>query len=171
MRDSADGNVFGLARTRSGFNEILRGTEAATQETKGAADVEGESSDGEALIPLPPPGASYDTAYARPHNKPLATLRFIKGEGIRGFPYANLDSIDWLPSEKPGGGPSIVIRFSGLVPREATISGRNMRTLFDLLSYHRVAWVRELPPGRDFRDGQATVITDITVKRITELPD
>ena len=150
---------------------MMRAEETPTQETKPAADAEGESPDGEPLIPLPQPGDPYETAYARHNKKPLATLRLIKGERIWGLPYANLDSIDWLPSEEPGGGPSIVMRFSGLVPREATISGRHMLTMFDLLSYHRVPWVRELPPGRDFKDAKATVITDLTVTRITTLPD
>jgi hypothetical protein len=134
------------------------------------ANVEGESASGEAIIPLPQPGDPYDTAHARSSNKPLPTLRFIKGAAIKGLPYANLDSIDWEPAEKPGLGPTIVVRFAGIVAREARISGRNLLQLFDLLAYHRVAWVRELPPGRDFKDGKATVITGITVGLITEVP-
>ena len=64
----------------------------------------------------------------------------------------------------------IVLRFAGIVAREARISGRNLLQLFDLLSHHRVAWVRELPPGRDFKDSKVTVITGITVGLITEVP-
>ena len=139
-------------------------------EPEPVADVEVESASGEAIIPLPQPGDPYDTAHARSSNKPLPTLRFIKGDSIRGLPYANLDSIDWEPAEKPGLGPTIVVRFAGIVAREARISGRNLLQLFDLLSYHRVAWVRELPPGRDFKDGKVTVITGITVGLITEVP-
>ncbi len=160
-------------RPRSSLLEMLKPAEAPptpTPEPEPVANVEGEPASGEAIIPLPQPGDPYDTAHARSSNKPLPTLRFIKGDGIKGLPYANLDSIDWEPAEKPGHGPTIVVRFAGIVAREARISGRNLLQLFDLLSYHRVAWVRELPPGRDFKDGKATVITDITVGLITEVP-
>jgi hypothetical protein len=75
-----------------------------------------------------------------------------------------------LPPEKPGAGPSIVIRFTGLVPREAIISGRHLLKLYDLLSDHRVAWVRELPKGKDFLDKGQAVITRITISRITQMP-
>jgi hypothetical protein len=158
-------------RPKSSLLEMLKPAEAPPpREPEPVADAEGESASGEAIIPLPQPGDAYDTAHARSSNKPLPTLRFIKGDGIKGLPYANLDSIDWLPAEKPGLGPMIVLRFAGIVAREARISGRNLLQLFDLLSYHRVAWVRELPPGRDFKDGKATVITGITVGLITEVP-
>jgi hypothetical protein len=158
-------------RPRSSLLDMLKPAETPpAPDLKPVIDVEAEPPSGEAIIPLPQPGDPYDAAHARPGNKPLPTLRFIKGDGIKGLPYANLDSIDWLPAEKPGLGPTIVLRFAGIVAREARISGRNLLQLFDLLSYHRVAWVRELPPGRDFKDGQATVITGITVGPILEVP-
>jgi hypothetical protein len=172
MRDNAGSNVMGLARPRSSIREILNAedTPPPVPEAKPVDEIEGKPPALEALIPLPQPGDPYEAAYARPGPVPLPTLRFLKGEGIRGLPYANLDSIDWLPSEKPGGSPSIVLRFSGLIPREAIIAGRHLLKLYDLLAYHRVAWVRELPPGRDFRDVKETVITGITLGPITELP-
>ncbi len=54
--------------------------------------------------------------------------------------------------------------------REAIIAGRHLLKLYDLLSYHRVAWVRELPKGKDFMDKGHTVVTGITINRITEMP-
>src|SRR5450759_777407 len=83
-----------------------------------------ESSEQDDFVSLPQPGSPYDEAYSRVSNKPVPTLRFIIGDTIRGFPYANYDSIDWLLPDKPGDSPSIVIRFTGLVPREAIIPGR-----------------------------------------------
>ncbi len=98
-------------RPRSSLLEMLKPAETPptpTPEPEPVANVEGEPASGEAIIPLPQPGDPYDTAHARSSNKPLPTLRFIKGDGIKGLPYANLDSIDWLPAEKPGLGPMIV---------------------------------------------------------------
>jgi hypothetical protein len=118
---------------------------------------------------LPQPGSTYD-AHSRPSNKPVPTLLFVIGDAIRGLPNANYDSIDWLPPERPGGSPSIVLRFTGLVPREAVIAGRNLLKLYDLLSNHRVSWVREVPKGKDFLDKGMTVVTSIKIGRITEMP-
>lgn len=159
-------------RPKSSILDMLKPAETSTApDVKPVTNVEAEPPSGEAIIPLPQPGDPYDAAHARPGNKPLPTLRFLQGDGIRGLPYANLDSIDWLPADRPGVGPTIVLRFAGIVAREARISGRNLLQLFDLLSFHRVAWVRELPPGRDFKDGKATVITSITVGLIKELAE
>jgi hypothetical protein len=97
-------------------------------------------------------------------------LRFVMGDNIRGLPYANYDSIDWLVADKEGASPAIVMRFTGLIPREAIIAGRHLLKLYDLLSHHRVAWVRVLPKGKDFMDKGMTVVTSITVGRITEMP-
>jgi hypothetical protein len=137
-------------------------------EIPGAGEPESPASDDLALLPRP--GSPYDAAHARASNKPVPTLRLIMGDTIRGLPYANYDSIDWQVPDKAGASPAIVIRFTGLVPREAIISGRNLLKLYDLLSYHRVAWVRELPRGKDFKDAAATVVTGIVVDRIKEMP-
>jgi hypothetical protein len=133
-------------------------------------EIEPESSALDDFASLPQPGSAYDAAHSRASNKPVPTLRFVMGDAIRGLPYANYDSIDWLVADKPGASPAIVIRFTGLVPREAIIAGRHLLKLYDLLSHHRVAWVRELPKGKDFMDGKATVITSITIRPITEVP-
>jgi hypothetical protein len=36
--------------------------------------------------------------------------------------------------------------------------------------YHRVAWVRELPKGRDFMDKGHAVITGMAIGPVTEIP-
>ncbi len=129
-----------------------------------------ESSAMDDFASLPQPGSPYDLAYSRANNKPVATLRFVIGDTIRGLPYANCDSIDLQVADKPGASPAIVIRFTGLVAREAIIAGRHLLKLYDLLSHHRVAWVRELPKGKDFMDKGHTVITGITIRPIKEMP-
>jgi hypothetical protein len=132
---------------------------------------EPESHDPDDFPTLPLPEDAYK-AHSRPGNKPVPTLHFVMGDTIRGLPTANYDSIDWLVPDKPGASPAIVMRFSGIVPREAVITGRNLFGLFKLLSDHRVAWVRALPKGRDFiKDPAATVVTGIVVNRIKEMPD
>ena len=157
-----------LARTRPKSTLLDHpGKAAARPPEHAAADDSGVE---EKPTPLPQAGDPYDTAYSRPANKPVPTLRFVMGDhSVRGLPYASYDSIDWLPSG-PGHGPSIVLRFTGIVPREAIIEGRHLPLLYDLLAWHRIAWVRELPGGKDFQDGKATVITRLTVNRITEAP-
>jgi hypothetical protein len=130
---------------------------------------EAESSAAEDFASVPQPGSPYDAAHSRASNKPVATLRFVSGDTVRGLPYANFDSIDWLSPDKPGASPAIVIRFTGLIPREAIIAGRHLLRLYDLLSDHRVAWVRELPRGKDFMGKGQTVVTGITIRRITEM--
>jgi hypothetical protein len=173
MRGDSDNQVLDIARPKSSIRDMLKAPgpggplpEAGPE----PADSGSESPVGEKLIPLPQPGDPYDAAYARPDNKPLPTLRFVMGDQIRGLPYANLDSIDWVPADQPGGSPAIVLRFTGLIAREARIRGRHLLLLFDLLSYHRIAWVRELPEGRDFKDTQKPVIRSITVEPIKEFP-
>ncbi len=143
---------------------------ARAPEPEAAEDGGAEPGTGEKLMALPLPGSAYEAAYARPNNKPVPTLRFLTGDAVKGLPYANLDSIDLEPAGKPGVGPVIVMRFAGIVAMEARITGRHLLLLYDLLSYHRIAWVRELPQGRDFRDKdeKATVITGITVEPVKE---
>jgi hypothetical protein len=125
---------------------------------------------GEKREALPLPGSAYDAAYARPNNRPLPTLHLVIGDAVKGLPYSNLDSIDLLPGDKPGVGPAIVILFTGIIPRKAKITGRHLGLLHDLISDHRIKWVRELPKGRDFKDkdDKATVITGITIEPVKE---
>jgi hypothetical protein len=165
----ATDDSFLRARPKSTLLEIKPAT--ARQPVAEAPSVsEPEPSAEDDIASLPQPGSPYDAAHARANNKPVPTLRFVMGDTIRGLPYANYDSIDWLVAGKPGSSPAIVIRFTGLVPREAIIAGRHLLKLYDLLSHHRVAWVRELPKGKDFVDKGHTVVTSITISRITEMP-
>jgi hypothetical protein len=143
---------------------------AAARGARPDGDDEEPAPDGDAIIPLPQPGSPYDAAHARPESKPLPTLRFVMGDTVRGLPYANLDSIDLVPADQPGGGPVIVIRFNGIVAREVKITGRHLFKLYDLLTAHRVSWVRALPKGKDFMGDGVTVVTGIVIERIKEVP-
>ena len=129
------------------------------------------------LIRVPRSGDPYE-ALSRINTKPLTMLRFVIGDKVRALPYANLDSCDLVPPAfagaglaKPGLGPVIVLVFTGVVPRKAVITGRHLLLLHDLLCEHRVAWLRELPKGRDFLHKDATVITGITIERLEESPE
>lgn len=157
-------------RGRQG-STILADIQAAAARGAAQEERQEDAEPREAPIVLPQPGDSYDAAYSRPANKPVPTLYFLLGDQVRGLPYASLDSIDWQPSEKPGAGPAIIVRFAGIVPRVATVTGRNIYGLVGLLGTHRITWLRELPKGRDFKGEGATVITGISIERITEVPE
>jgi hypothetical protein len=117
------------------------------------------------LSPLPGPGTPY-TAYARASNKPLPSLVLLMPDAsVRGFSYANLDTLDLLPASDPGQGPVIVARFSGVTAAEVRISGRRLDALYNYLGHHRTAWIRVRPEARDFLD-EGTVITGIAIKKI-----
>jgi hypothetical protein len=123
------------------------------------------------LTPLPKPGDPYK-AHQRPENQMQPTLHFLLGNGtVRGFSFHNLDSIDLVPADQPGDGLVIVLRFAGIVGVEARISGRKLDALHMLLGHHRVGWVRELPPGRDFLAADEPVITRVTVRLVQEFPE
>ena len=121
--------------------------------------------------PLPQAGDPYK-AYARPGNKPEITLHVMLKDGFyRGFAWNNYDSVDVAPSDKPGGGTVLVVRFAGLVPTELRIScGRLLGTLHAAIGRQRIAWIRELPSKRGFGGiaavpDHAEAITSIAVNR------
>jgi hypothetical protein len=118
------------------------------------------------LPPLPRPGDEY-TAHARQANKPVLTLRFLLANAaVRGFAYANIDTIDLVDGDQPDSSPAIVVRFAGITATEARIEGRHLDRLYDQLGHHRIAWVRELPPRRDFKDPGKAVINRISFKAL-----
>jgi hypothetical protein len=118
----------------------------------------------EELSPLPKPGDPYK-AHSRANRTPLATLHVLLTDAsVRGFSYANFDSIDLLPSNEPGGGPVIVVRFAGLVPCELLIVGRNLDLLHVQLGNYRIAWIRELPTQGNFSDKTAPLIRRVMIK-------
>jgi hypothetical protein len=120
------------------------------------------------VAPLPGPGDAYK-AYARASNKPLPTLvLLLANASARGFSYANLDTLDLLPSGDPGQGPVIVLAFSGITPTEIRLHGRNLDALYVALGAHRTAWIRERSASRDFIPATETVITGIKINKIED---
>lgn len=112
------------------------------------------------LSRLPRPGDPYK-AYARPANQMLPTLYLLLANAtIEGFPYANYDRITLLPSSDSGKEPVLVIRFGDT---EVRLCGRNLDDLVSDVGFHRVAWIRERPPSRDYLPATETVITGVTI--------
>lgn len=116
------------------------------------------------VSPLPRPGDAYQ-ALSRASNKPVLTLVLVFANATReGFAYADMRRFSYRPADQPGGGMVIKIRVIEAEAVELVIAGRNLDELFDQLQRHRVGWVRELPPGRDFLDGRETVITSMVIR-------
>lgn len=172
--------VIAMKRGQFSLKEMLAqpmGETKAEQETKpeppkpaeaGAAAVEpAETLPAlDDLPPLPGQGEAYK-AHARASNKPLATLVLLMGDAsARGFSYSNLDTLDLVPGNDPGQGPMICMRFNGIVATEVRVSGRNIDGLYSYLGHHRVAWVKERPPSRDFIPQGETVVTGIRISKI-----
>jgi hypothetical protein len=155
----------------SSIRDGLRHTAFAPPREEAEADPEAATAF-DTLVPLPRPGDPYQ-AYTRADRMPQLTLRLLRGNGsIRGFSYANLDSIDLRPDDDPGQGPAIVLRFNGIAAVEAKLIGRHLDQdkLYDLLGHHRISWVREWPTGKGFADASATVITRIAIGLVTGFP-
>lgn len=150
-----------LLRTRppspAGIRAILEGAAAAAEQPQPPA----------AEIPLLPQAGDPYKAHARPSNAAEATLHIMTRDAhFRGFAWHCFDSIDLRPAETPGGGPVLVLRFAGVIPTEIVLEGRNLSTLHAYLGQNRIAWVRELPPGRDFKEDGATVINRIAIRPV-----
>jgi hypothetical protein len=143
------------------------GGKAAGQPLPDATEDDGAASPAmDGLIPLPGPGDPYK-AHARPDNKALLTLTFLcQNSAEEGFAYADLRRIRLLPADKPGGGPVLVLLFTEAAVTEVRIVGRRLDTMRDYIRYHRVAWLRELPPGKMLADRNAAVITGITINQV-----
>lgn len=124
----------------------------------------GEPADAESL---PPPSGDY-LPHARPSYKPIPSLHcLLKDRTIENFQYGELTSRSrFVPSDAECGGNLLVLRFVGLEVTELRIAGRNLRTLFDYLTQHRIAWVAELPAERDFGEGESAVVTRIEIRKV-----
>lgn len=141
-------NAAGLGSLQSVLNRPLPG-----QPPKPGPD-EGD--------PLPPDSADYQ-AFGRTANKPLLSFLCLMGNAdIIGLQYAHLETpAEFLRAKPERGAQSIVLRFSGHEPTEMRIEGRNLGELFGHLMQHRIPWLRELPPARDYEPDAVPVITRI----------
>jgi hypothetical protein len=115
---------------------------------------------------LPGPGEPY-RAFSRPLNRPLPTLVLVLANAsARGFSYGNLETVDLVAAGDPGQGPVIVLRFSGTTATEVELSGRHLDALYMHLGGHRIAWIRERSPSRDFIPAAEAVITGIRITKV-----
>ena len=119
--------------------------------------------DGEAVT-LPAPGEDYRAA-GRPAAHALPRIHFLLADRTVCFcQYAELDSFGRFTPGARGAGDAFVICFKGRVPTEIVIEGRNLWSIFDSISMHRLPWVRELPRARDFEDERTPVIHRIAFR-------
>jgi len=112
--------------------------------------------------PLPRPGDAYRAA-GRHGNKPELSIDFVaKDYSYEGFSYADLERRRLVPSDRPGVGPKLVLRFNGSVITEVTLEGRHVQSLYHDIGLHRLPWVWEHPSPAEFTDEKAVVISRIT---------
>ena len=102
-------------------------------------------------------------AHARASNKPVFSLHFVNMAGeVRSFQYVHLDSNSHFTAER------ITLQFMGMEPVRAVIDGRNLWKLYDYIHQHRMAWVMECAPKRDFSKDGETIVTRISIALIDE---
>jgi hypothetical protein len=148
-----------LVRPRSPLIDLKP---AAARGPDPAANGPPEATAGDDLAPLPQPGDPYK-AYSRPDNKALLTLTFLlRDSAEESFAYSDLRRIRLLPG-KPGGGPVLVLRFVEAEVTDVRLEGGHLDTMRNHIRYHRISWVRELPPGAMLVDKSAAVITGIII--------
>ena len=128
----------------------------------GGKPVDTQPEDEPADSDLPDSSAPYQ-AHARPANKPVYALHCCLGkDGYRSFQYVHLDSDSSF--QTTSGGHVITLRFAGTQVVQVTITGRNLRQLYDLLHQHRIPWLMQA--DRDLADGQEAIVTTIEITAV-----
>ena len=111
---------------------------------------------------FPSVGDPYDKAYATPARGSLPMLLLLCKDGARPtFAYGDLRFIDVRQPRQAGDSPGLLLKFLGVGTVE--LDGRNLDRLHGYLYLHRLAWIRELPPGRKVPGDGDVVITAIRV--------
>jgi hypothetical protein len=117
------------------------------------------------IVELPEPGADYK-AYANTANKPVYTLHCLKGaEGIFSFAYVQLDSHSTFKAGEHG--QVITLKFAGSKIWEVTITGTNLRELYDGIHRHVIPWVRQSDRGFQAGADGDSLIMGIAIKDVT----
>jgi hypothetical protein len=78
------------------------------------------------------------------------------------FSYGDFERVRLVPSEKPGCGPVLVIRFDGGVVTDVTLEGRHLHGLYNGVGQHRLPWIAEHPSPADFADENAMLVSRIS---------
>jgi hypothetical protein len=159
MPDSLVGSRFSPSNIRS---QIQKPNDpAAKAETPGQ-----ETALPDKVDPLPRPGDAYKVA-GRHGNKPDLTIHFVTKEfAYEGFSYGDFERVRLVPGDKAGGGPKLIVRFSGSVVTEVTIEGRHLHSLYHWIGLHRLPWVWEHPAPGSFTDEAAPIIKRIGFQEI-----
>jgi len=96
--------------------------------------------------------------YARATNKPVFSLHLVTAAGeVHSFQYLHLDSNSSFTDS------GVTLRFMGMRPVNVQIVGRNLWRLYDYIHQHKMQWVLEIPPGRDFVKDGDPVVTAIRI--------
>jgi hypothetical protein len=83
--------------------------------------------------------------------------------------YEHLDSDDPMSEGFADDGQSFAIVVSGARQMlRITVRGRQLEGDYDLISQHRMAWMRSIDRGRDFGQADGPVITSIEIEPIKE---
>ena len=165
MKDDVIRPSFSPSSIRS---QLQKGHEPAAKAAGGQAEILTLDPAGpdDKVDPLPRPGDAYKVA-GRHGNKPDVTIHFVTKEyAYEGFSYGDCERVRLLPAAKPGGGPTLIVRFSGSVVTEAVIEGRHLHSLYHWIGLHRLPWVWEHPSPADFSDEHAAVISRITFRQV-----
>ena len=105
----------------------------------------------------------------RPHAKPAPMMLpsvhlILKDRSICTCQYHQLESNSSFATLPKGKGNRLVFRFSGSKSVHVAIQGRNLWTLYDSMTQHRIAWANELPADRDFESDGAAVVHSIAIE-------
>jgi hypothetical protein len=174
MNDDGGEKVIDMSSKFSIDALIKNATARAAENPNAEAEPGDDPDDGangvpslEKLAPLPRPGDPYK-AIARPASKPLSTLHLIKADGtIWSYPYScRVEGPHLVYADDAAKTLVVVLKFSGLVGTEVTLSGRKLEQMVNFLGHHRIAWVREQAKGKIAKDGEGPVITGIHIKTL-----
>lgn len=153
-----------MATPGKGLDGILNITHHKLEETAPVPDEElGPNLAGEYLA----------AGHFRGRNMPCLMLYFNAaerkqhGKKKRQFQFVHLESDDG-DSGFADDGKSFSVVFAGPEARyRVTVRGRNLEKLYDLIAFHRLAWIRSIDSDRDFKGADdAQVITGIAVEAI-----
>ena len=79
----------------------------------------------------------------------------------RAFQYVHLGFANYSAD-----GRSFVVEFNEPEKWRMTVKGSNLWTVFTNIQQHALEWIKKA--DRDFGDGDAPVITDIKIERVSE---
>jgi len=99
---------------------------------------------------------------ARPSVKWVAGLHVMLRQGaVRSFQFSHLGH-----QEYDAANTRFVLEFNQPEKWRVTVRGRNLWTIYDYITQHRLAWIREA--DRDFAGDKEAIITAIAIEAVKE---